>query len=142
MLNLSEDNIFLRCQAVNKTAAIQIAADALIQSGYVQQSFFQAMIRREQSVSTWLGAGIALPHCAKEDIGLIIRTGFQIFQFPDGVSWGDGKVAFIVIAVAAKYDEHIQVVAEIADLLGDEVKTTLLARAKDKTEFIEQFAKQ
>ncbi len=70
---------------------------------------------------------------------MVIQSGFQVFQFPDGVSWGKGKVVFIVVAVAATKNEHIQILADIADLLGDEVKTTLLANARTKSGFIDQF---
>ncbi|MBS0969430.1 PTS sugar transporter subunit IIA [Nissabacter archeti] len=142
MLNLSEENIFLNCRAPSKKEAIKIAADALIQSGFAKTGFFEAMMAREKSVSTYLGAGVALPHCAKENIDLVIKTGFHLFQFPQGVSWGAGKVAFVVVAVAAKHNEHLQVLADIADLLGDELKTTLLAQATRKNDFIEQFEKQ
>lgn len=48
---------------------------------------------------------------------------------------------FVVVAVAATENEHIPLLADIANLLGDEVKTTLLANAKTKQEFIEQFEK-
>ncbi|WP_428946205.1 PTS sugar transporter subunit IIA [Pantoea sp. FN060301] len=139
MLNLTKEVLHLQCRAANKNQAIEIAATALEQAGYVKPGFLQGMLAREKSVSTYIGAGIAFPHCAKENLHLVIKTGFQVFQFPNGVSWGAGKVVFIMVAVAAIENEHIQVLANIADLLGDEVKTTLLANAKTKQEFIEQF---
>ncbi|MEI2267115.1 PTS sugar transporter subunit IIA [Erwinia sp. CGal63] len=139
MLQLSQENLFLHCQASTKQEAIRQAAAALEQGGYVKNGFFTAMLARENSVSTYLGAGIALPHCAREATDLVIKTGFQVFQFPQGVSWGKGKVAFIVVAVAAKENEHLQVIADIADLLGDEWKSTLLAQAASKSDFIRLF---
>ena len=141
MLRLSQDDLFLNCQASSKKEAMSQAAEALKQNGYVKDGFLAAMLAREDAVSTYLGAGIALPHCAKENIDLVLKTGFQVFQFPQGVSWGKGKIAFIVVAVAAKENEHIQVIADIADLLGNEWKTTLLAQATTKTDFITQFEK-
>lgn len=87
-------------------------------------------------LSTWLGAGVAMPHCTKEGIDQVLQTGFQLFQFPDGVGWGEGKVAFLVVAVAAKNNQHIDVIADLADLLDDEVKTTLLAAADSKEAFM------
>ncbi|MDI9224185.1 PTS sugar transporter subunit IIA [Pantoea sp. EA-12] len=141
MLKLTEDALHLQCRAGNKSEAIEIAAHALEQAGYVKPGFLHGMLAREKSISTYIGAGIAFPHCAKENLDLVIKTGFQVFQFPNGVSWGAGKVVFVVVAVAATENEHIQVLANIADLLGDEVKTTLLANAKTKHEFIAQFEK-
>ncbi|MCQ5473246.1 phosphocarrier protein FPr [Pantoea sp. AN62] len=141
MLRLTEEALHLQCRAADKTEAIRIAAEALEKSGYVKPGFFNGMMARERSVPTYIGAGIAFPHCAKENLDLVIKTGFQVFQFPNGVSWGGGKVVFIVVAVAATANEHIDVLAGMANLLGDEVKTTLLARATTKQQFIEQFEK-
>ena len=141
MLKLTEDALHLQCRAANKNQAIEIAAKALEQSGYVKPGFINGMLAREKSVSTYIGAGIAFPHCAKENLGQVIKTGYQVFQFPKGVSWGAGKVVFVVVAVAATENEHISLLADIANLLGDEVKTTLLANSKTKQEFIEQFEK-
>lgn len=108
-------------------------------SGYVKSVFFEALVKREKSVSTYVGAGISLPHCVKEHIDLVITSEFQIFQFPQGVSLGDSKVVFIVVAVAAKLDEHLDILVDIADLLGDELKTTQLAQATNVADFIKKF---
>jgi Mannitol/fructose-specific phosphotransferase system, IIA domain len=123
MLKLTEDALHLQCRAASKNEAIEIAAHVLEQAGYVKPGFLHGMLAREKSISTYIGAGIAFPHCAKENLDLVIKTGFQVFQFPNGVNWGAGKVVFVVVAVAATENEHIQVLANIADLLGDEVKT-------------------
>lgn len=122
-----------------KTEAIHIAAAALEKTGYVKPGFVQGMSARERGISAYIGAGIAFPHCAKKNLDQVIKTGFQVFQFPDGVSWGAGKVMYIVVAVAVIENEHIQILADIADLLGDEAKTTLLTNAKTKACFIDQF---
>ncbi|WP_239780521.1 PTS sugar transporter subunit IIA [Pantoea sp. 9140] len=141
MLNLTEDAVFLNCRAATKAEAIKIAAVELEKAGFVKPGFYAGMIAREKNVSTYIGAGIAFPHCVKESLNLVNKTGFQVFQFPNGVSWGAGKVVFIVVAVAATQNEHIQVLADIADLLGNEVKTYLLANAKSREAFIELFEK-
>ncbi|MCS4269624.1 MULTISPECIES: PTS sugar transporter subunit IIA [Raoultella] len=136
MLTIRQEDIFIGCRANSKKKALRIAADALQASGYVSNGFFESMLDREKVLSTWLGAGVAMPHCTKEGIDLVTQTGFQVFQFPEGVGWGEGKVAFLVVAVAAQNNEHIDVIAALADLLDDEVKTTLLASAKSKEEFL------
>ena len=100
MLTLKPEDIFIGCRANSKKKALRIAADSLQASGYVSEGFFESMVDREKALSTWLGAGVAMPHCSKEGIDLVRQTGFQLFQFPDGVGWGEGKVAFLVVAVA------------------------------------------
>ena len=123
MLTLKPEDIFIGCRANSKKKALRIAADSLQASGYVSEGFFESMVEREKALSTWLGAGVAMPHCSKEGIDLVRQTGFQLLQFPDGVGWGEGKVAFLVVA--------------LADLLDDEVKTTLLASADSKDAFMQ-----
>ena len=137
MLTLKPEDIFIGCRANSKKKALRIAADSLQASGYVSEGFFESMVEREKALSTWIGAGVAMPHCSKEGIDLVRQTGFQLLQFPDGVGWGEGKVAFLVVAVAAKNNEHIDVIADLADLLDDEVKTTLLASADSKDAFMQ-----
>ena len=142
MLSVSENDIFLGCKASSRNEALKVAADSLQSSGYVRPGFYLAMLDREKSLSTYVGSGVALPHCSKEYIHLVDKTGFQIFQFPDGVNWGDGKIAFLIVAVAAQKDEHINVLSGIAGLLGDEVKTMILGRITDKAEFVAEFNRE
>lgn len=142
MLKVSENDIFLGCKASSRNEALKVAADSLQSSGYVRPGFYLAMLDREKSLSTYVGSGVALPHCSKEYIHLVDKTGFQIFQFPDGVNWGDGKIAFLIVAVAAQKDEHINVLSGIANLLGDEVKTMILGRITDTAEFVSEFNRE
>lgn len=142
MLTISEDDIFLGCKASSRNEALKIAADSLQKSGYVHPGFYLALLEREKSLSTYIGSGVAMPHCAKEYVQLIDKTGFQIFQFPDGINWGGGKIAFLVVAVAARKDEHIEVLSGIANLLSDELKTMILGRVTDKAEFVAEFNRE
>jgi phosphocarrier protein FPr len=31
----------------------------------------------------------------------VLKTGVQVFQFPQGVTWGEGQVAYVAIGIAA-----------------------------------------
>ncbi|RRD41713.1 PTS sugar transporter subunit IIA, partial [Tessaracoccus sp. OH4464_COT-324] len=48
MFNLSEQNIHLSAKAENKQQAIELAAKALEQAGYVENGYLQGMLAREQ----------------------------------------------------------------------------------------------
>ncbi|MCG8708387.1 PTS sugar transporter subunit IIA [Brenneria sp. 4F2] len=139
MIDLNDESISLGCKADSKRAVLAIAAEYLENNHFVTHGFYHALMERELEMSTYVGAGIAIPHCSKKHIALVSKTGHHIFQFPDGVSWGNGKVAFIVIAVAAQKDEHITVLSELGSMLGDELKTALLSQASTKERFIEIF---
>jgi mannitol/fructose-specific phosphotransferase system IIA component len=83
-----------------------------------------------------LGNGITLPHLPKSATDIILKTGIEIYQFPDGVIWDRGNVMFIAIGVIAKEKEHIDVLKEIASIFSDELIANALSLISDKNDFL------
>ncbi|MBN6077824.1 fused PTS fructose transporter subunit IIA/HPr protein [Aggregatibacter actinomycetemcomitans] len=135
MFNLPESNIHLAVQADNKQQAIEIAANALEQAGYVESGYLQGMLGREQQTSTFLGNGIAIPHGTLETRGMVKNTGVQIFQFPQGIEWGEGNIAYVVIGIAARSDEHLALLRQLTHVLSDEDTAAKLATLTDVKKF-------
>ena len=135
MFNLPESNIHLAAQADNKQQAIMLAANALEQAGYVESGYLQGMLGREQQTSTFLGNGIAIPHGTLDTRGMVKNTGVQIFQFPQGVEWGEGNIAYVVIGIAARSDEHLALLRQLTHVLGDEETAAKLATLTDVKKF-------
>jgi phosphoenolpyruvate-protein phosphotransferase len=71
-----------------------------------------------------------------KDRELIRATGISVVQIPDGVEWGPGKVAHLIVGIAAKSDEHLGVLAALTDVLDDPAKAELLAKTKDPSDII------
>ncbi|EGY33007.1 multiphosphoryl transfer protein [Aggregatibacter actinomycetemcomitans serotype e str. SC1083] len=135
MFNLPESNIHLAVQADNKQQAIEMAANALEQAGHVESGYLQGMLGREQQTSTFLGNGIAIPHGTLETRGMVKNTGVQIFQFPQGIEWGEGNIAYVVIGIAARSDEHLALLRQLTHVLGDEDTAAKLATLTDVKKF-------
>lgn len=135
MFNLSEQDIHLSAQADNKQQAIEVVAGALEQGGYVEQGYLQGMLAREQQTSTFLGNGIAIPHGTLDTRSLVKNTGVQVFQFPQGIEWGEGNTAYVVIGIAARSDEHLALLRQLTQVLSDEDKAATLATLQDKKQF-------
>ena len=135
MFNLPESNIHLAAQADNKQQAITLAANALEQAGYVESGYLQGMLGREQQTSTFLGNGIAIPHGTLETRSMVKNTGVQIFQFPQGIEWGEGNIAYVVIGIAARSDEHLALLRQLTHVLGDEDTAAKLATLTDVKKF-------
>ena len=135
MFNLPENNIHLSATADNKQQAIEMAANALVQDGYVEAGYLQGMLAREQQTSTFLGNGIAIPHGTLETRDMVKKTGVQIFQFPQGIEWGEGNTAYIVIGIAARSDEHLALLRQLTHVLGDDDTAASLVTMQDKAEF-------
>ena len=135
MFNLPESNIHLAASADNKQQAITLAANALEQAGYVESGYLQGMLGREQQTSTFLGNGIAIPHGTLETRSMVKNTGVQIFQFPQGIEWGEGNIAYVVIGIAARSDEHLALLRQLTHVLGDEDTAAKLATLTDVKKF-------
>ena len=78
------------------------------------------MCIRDSPYTTYLpGAGVAIPHGMSDGFKFIKHTGISVLQIPDGVDWIDEKV-YVVIAIAANSDEHMNVLASLSDALESE----------------------
>lgn len=135
MLELSESNIHLNISAETKQQAIEMAARALETAGNVESGYLQGMLAREQQTSTFLGNGIAIPHGTLETRDMVKKTGVQVFQFPQGIEWGEGNIAYVVIGIAARSDEHLALLRQLTHVLGDEDTAAKLATLTDVAQF-------
>lgn len=131
MLNLSAKNIRLNGSAANKEEAIKQVATGLVANNHVAEGYADGMFAREQQTSTFLGNGIAIPHGTLDTRHLVQETGVQIIQFPQGVQWGDGNTAYVVIGIAAKSDEHLTLLRQLTTVLSDEDAAAELAKTQD-----------
>ncbi|AUX94076.1 fused PTS fructose transporter subunit IIA/HPr protein [Mixta gaviniae] len=106
--------------ASNKEEAIRQVAAALTAAGNVGEGYVQGMLAREQQTSTYLGNGIAIPHGTTDTRDLVLQTGVQVFQFPQGIAWGDDQTAYVVIGIAARSDEHLALLRQLTHVLSDD----------------------
>ncbi|WP_373766941.1 fused PTS fructose transporter subunit IIA/HPr protein [Glaesserella sp.] len=136
MLNLSAQNIRLNGAAGSKEEAIHLVAKELVANGNVAENYEAGMLARETQTSTFLGNGIAIPHGTLETRNLVKNTGVQVYQFPQGIEWGEGNIAYVVIGIAAKSDEHLTLLRQLTTILSDEAAAETLAKTQNLDEFI------
>ncbi|HKS33755.1 MAG TPA: fused PTS fructose transporter subunit IIA/HPr protein [Enterobacteriaceae bacterium] len=120
MFQLSVQDIHPGQQAGNKEEAIRQIAAALVQAGNVSSGYVDGMLAREQQTSTFLGNGIAIPHGTTDTRDQVLKTGVQVYQFPQGVEWGEGQVAWVAIGIAASSDEHLGLLRQLTHVLSDD----------------------
>lgn len=128
---ISKERISLQASAANKTDAIRQAGQLLAQSGCVLHPYIEGMLAREQSMSTSLGNGVAIPHGVYENRDHILKTGLSVLQLPAGVDWGEGEMVYLVIGIAASGDEHVGVLSNLAEVVDDENNLNELLHAAD-----------
>lgn len=118
---LSIDRIALRRQAASKEDAIRQAGELLVASGCVLPPYVDGMLTRELSMSTSLGNGVAIPHGIYENRDHILKTGLSVLQLVESVPWDEeGDTVQLVIGIAASSDEHVGVLANLAEVIEDE----------------------
>ena len=132
MAILSTDRIHLGAHAVDRSDAIRQAGQLLVQTGCVTPDYIDGMLAREQTMSTYLGSGVSIPHGMFENREQILKTGISVLQIPAGVVWDEeGEKAHLVIGIAASSDEHVGVLASLAEAIEDEDTTRLLIETTD-----------
>ncbi|WP_269525467.1 phosphoenolpyruvate--protein phosphotransferase [Coraliomargarita parva] len=140
MLKLTPSDIRLGASASSREEAIRAVAALLAERNAVESTYFNSMLGRERTATTYLGNGVAIPHGQPQDAGAIHETRVVLLQLPEGVAWKGGDKAHLVFGIAAKGDEHIELLGQLTSIIADEDLARRLAvtdRAEDIIEAIE-----
>lgn len=114
--------------SVSQHEAMKEAADLLVAQGAVTGAYFDAMLQREQSVSTFMGNGLAIPHGTNEAKDEILDSGLTLVRYDGGVDWNGEPVNF-VMGIAGKGDAHLEILGRVAILFSDEDDVAALMQA-------------
>ena len=126
---LAEQSVVLRGFASTRNEAITEAGELLLDVGAVDRSYLQAMHDREESVSTHMGNGLAIPHGTNEAKSAIHRTAISFVRYPDGIDWNGHQVKF-VIGIAGAGKDHLPLLGQIAQVFTDQDKVAQLEAAR------------
>ncbi|MCR9144342.1 MAG: PTS sugar transporter subunit IIA [bacterium] len=87
-----------------------------------RHSIWNTLLEREQSMSTGIGVGVAIPHCSSEyvpdvvGIAGILKHGVD-FQAVDEIPV---QIVVLLLMPKKKFEKHIKVLAAIARLFNNE----------------------
>ncbi|GAA3527831.1 hypothetical protein GCM10022394_03730 [Zobellella aerophila] len=128
MLSLSIQDVQIGIRLADKQAVIAELANWLERDGLVASGYGAGMQAREAQTATYLGQGIAIPHGTLDTRHLVLKTGIKALHLPEGVEWGDGEKAYLVLGIAAGSDEHLGLLKQLAralsqDDLAEQVRT-------------------
>ncbi|CAM3260375.1 PTS sugar transporter subunit IIA [Paenibacillus lupini] len=136
---LSTDKVKLNAAVKDKYEAVRIAGQLLVNAGHADPSYVESMVVREQSLSTYMGGGLAIPHGTNESKGSIKSTGLSIVQIPEGVDFGEGNIAHLIIGIAASGDDHLDILTNVAMICSDDDSLERILKASTAEEMIEIF---
>lgn len=131
VLNIGQ--IRIHSGSATREEAMKEAADLLESAGAVTSAYFDAMQQREQTVSTYMGNELAIPHGTNETKDAILDSALSFVRYDGGVDWGGEPVSFVV-GIAGKGDEHLDILSQIALLFSedDDVARLKAARTPDE----------
>ena len=138
---LKKEGIALGVKVDSKDAAIDYLIDLHAKSGNItdKAEFKKGILAREESGSTGVGEGIAIPHSKN---AAVKQPGLAAMTVPDGVDYDslDGQPAnlFFMIAASEKgADVHLEVLSRLSMLLMDENFRAELLAAKNADQFLD-----
>ena len=131
VLNLGQ--IRIHPGSVSKEDAMREAADILESAGAVTSAYFDAMQQREQTVSTYMGNELAIPHGTNETKEAILDSALSFVRYDGGVDW-DGEHVTFVVGIAGKGDEHLEILSQIALIFSEEDEVDKLKAAQTPDE--------
>ncbi|SFC81969.1 PTS system D-mannitol-specific IIA component, Fru family /PTS system D-mannitol-specific IIB component, Fru family /PTS system D-mannitol-specific IIC component, Fru family [Bacillus sp. OV322] len=132
---LLEKYIFLNKDFANKEEAIRFAGRALVDGGYVDESYIEAMIERDKITTTYMGNDVAIPHGTEDAKKAVIKSGFTVIQVPNGVDF-DGENVRMIFGIAGKDGTHLEILSGIAVTCSDMANIEKMAEAKTAKEIM------
>ena len=136
---LTPETIELKASVSNQEEAIRRAGTLLVENGHVEERYIDSMFEREKSVSTFMGNAVAIPHGTGDSKQWVTRSGLSIITVPEGVEYGDGDVAKLVIGIAGKGDEHLDILSRISLVVSEEENVEKIVNAQTKEELLAIF---
>lgn len=136
MLALEPRHIHMNQHAVDKKHALQCLVNILVKDGLVTPDYITGLINREQQSATYLGQGIAIPHGTPQSREFILETGIRLAHFPEGIIWDGENRIYLAVVIAAKSDEHLQVLQILTRALMHDVSEQV-KNAKQPEQIIE-----
>lgn len=130
---LDLDRIKLSGAATTRDDAIREVGKLLVDSGSVTQAYADAMFDREESVSTYMGNFLAIPHGTNEAKDGILSSALAIIRYDAPIDWNGNPVRFVV-GIAGKGDDHLGILSGIAIAFSDEATVAKLQAASSPQE--------
>ena len=122
--------------AADRTEAIRRAGEALVDVGAVERGYVTSMLEREESVSTYVGEEVAIPHGTLAARALVTRDALSFVRFAAPVDWDGAGEVTVAIGIAARDGRQVEVLAELAAILLDPDRAAGLRAAGSAAEVI------
>lgn len=144
---LSADTILPEMQATERYAAIAELVQLLVERGQVadadRETVMAALKSREETMSTGIGFGIAIPHASSDRVTKVVAAFGRSKEGIEFESLDNSPVKFVVLFVVPKdqFQTHLRTLAAIAKFLNDREVRDRLGSAGTAQEILAIFEK-
>jgi fructose-specific phosphotransferase system IIA component len=144
---LSADSILPEMQATERYAAIAELVGLLVEHGQIgeadREAVLSALRAREETMSTGIGFGIAIPHASSDRVQKVVAAFGRSSKGIEFEALDNSLVKFVVLFVVPKdqFQTHLRTLAAIAKFLNDRSVRDRLAAASTGNEILEIFEK-
>lgn len=128
---ITMDRININMSSEPHEEVIRRCGNMLVKAGCAKPRYIEGMLARDRSFSTAIGNYIAIPHGEKEYKEDILQTGLAVLTYPQGIEWNKETV-YLVIGIAARGEEHLEILENIVDKLEDRDDVLALVKAGNK----------
>jgi len=142
---LSVDQIIPEMKSVERWSAIVELVDLLVNRGQIREVdrevILAALRQREETMSTGIGFGIAIPHASSDRVGHVVAAFGRSSHGIEFDSLDNAPVRFIVLFVVPKdqFQTHLRTLAAIAKFLNDRAVRERLGTAASSEEILSIF---
>ena len=142
---LSVDQILPEMKATERWSAIVELVDLLVERGQIRgpdrDVVLTALRQREETMSTGIGFGIAIPHASSDRVEQVVAAFGRSSTGIEFDSLDNAPVRFIVLFVVPKdqFQTHLRTLAAIAKFLNDRGVRERLASAASAGEILSIF---
>jgi len=136
---LSTETILLNAKVEDKESAIRLTGNVLVERGHVDSAYIEKMLEREALTSTYMGNFVAIPHGTEDAKQSVKESGIAIIQVPNGVDFENGNIVKLLIGIAGKDNEHLDILSQIAIVCSEEENVEKIVNAASKEEILALF---
>ena len=142
---LSPEQIIPELRAANRWEAIDELIEKLVATGKIKPEHREpitAVVRkRETSMSTGIGFGIAIPHASSDRIEEVVASFGRSSQGIEFDALDNAPVKFVVLFIVPKnqFQTHLRTLASIAKFLNDRSVRERLGAATSADEILAIF---
>lgn len=142
---LTLDQIIPEMTSTERWSAIVELIDLLVRQGKVKpedrEPVLAALRQREETMSTGIGFGIAIPHASSDRVKEVVAAFGRSSKGIEFESLDNAPVKFIVLFIVPKdqFQTHLRTLAAIAKFLNDRKVRDRLAVASTREEILDIF---